>query len=126
VRELLLHSHPHTTTFFCLDAHSGWLDASGKEQVGTRVFSLLHRSISTVGLCGLDRTLGFLIMRDLNDLVRVYKRQVLLQFTCFTSTQVQILTLEARGCVRPQVLGGLKTLVDHMQAQVYYSVYLLY
>jgi hypothetical protein len=65
-------------------------------------------------------------MRDLNDLVRVYKRQVLLQFTCFTSTKVQILTLEARRCVRPQVLGGLKTLVDHMQAQVYYSVYLLY
>jgi len=80
VRELLFHSDPHTSTFFFPDAHSGWLDASGKEQVGTRVFSLLHRSISTVGLCGLDRTLGFLIMRDLNDLVRVYKRQVLLQY----------------------------------------------
>jgi hypothetical protein len=81
VRKLLLHSDPHTTTFFFpFGAHSGWLDASGKEQVGTRVFSLLHRSISTVGLCGLDRTLGFLIMRDLNDLVRVYKRQVLRQY----------------------------------------------
>jgi WASH complex subunit strumpellin len=89
VRELLLQTDRASTTFF--DSHSGWLDGGGNEVVGTRTFSLLHRSIGTAGLRGVDRTLGFLIMRDLNDVLRFYKRQV--------------------G-------GGLKALQQHMHAEL--------
>ena len=53
VRELLLQTDRHSTTFF--DSQSAWVDASGKEVVGTRMFALLHRSVATAGMRGVDR-----------------------------------------------------------------------
>jgi len=40
---------------------------------------------------GVDQTLGFIIVRDLNDLLRFYRRQV---------------------------IGGLKVLLEHMQGEL--------
>mmetsp|Transcript_25594 Transcript_25594/g.52071 ORF Transcript_25594/g.52071 Transcript_25594/m.52071 type:complete len:1147 (+) Transcript_25594:262-3702(+) len=74
VREILLQTDRNKTVY--LDAQSGWYDpASGKEVFGIRTCSLLHQSIGAIGVRGVDRTLGFLIARDLQDAVRFYRRQ---------------------------------------------------
>ncbi len=44
--------------------------------VGIRTFSLLHKGVGIFGLTGLDRLLCFMIVRDLTDFARLYRRIV--------------------------------------------------
>ena len=67
VRELLQRTERVSTRY--VDAKSAWVDGGGKELVGMRTMTLLHRSIGAAGLRGVDRTLASLIVRDLNDVV---------------------------------------------------------
>ena len=75
VRELLQRTERVSTRY--VDAKSAWVDGGGKELVGMRTMTLLHRSIGATGLRGIDRTLASLIVRDLHDVVRFYKERVL-------------------------------------------------
>ena len=78
---------PRQTVF--VGASSSWVDKDGKEVVGMRTFSLLHRSIGTFGVTthcsctarahrrlmqvqGLDRLLSFMIVSELRSLEHVY------------------------------------------------------
>ncbi|EKX49139.1 hypothetical protein GUITHDRAFT_85883 [Guillardia theta CCMP2712] len=75
LREILLQTDSHKSLF--LTSHSGWFDMSGREIFGIRTCAILHRSLGTAGIRGLDKTISFMIVRDLNDVMRFYRRQVL-------------------------------------------------
>eukprot|EP00656_Telonema_subtile_P001385 TRINITY_DN10622_c0_g4_i2.p1 TRINITY_DN10622_c0_g4~~TRINITY_DN10622_c0_g4_i2.p1 ORF type:complete len:1069 (-),score=421.60 TRINITY_DN10622_c0_g4_i2:243-3449(-) len=70
MRQLMMHIDPRTTVF--VGASSSWVDKDGNEVVGMRTFTLLHRSIGTFGIQGLDRLLSFMIVTELRSLEHVY------------------------------------------------------
>jgi len=69
-RQLMMYIDPRQTVF--VGASSSWVDKEGKEVVGMRTFSLLHRSIGTFGVQGLDRLLSFMIVSELRSLESMY------------------------------------------------------
>ena len=73
-RELLLQTDPRRTVF--VDQMSAWVDVQGREVVGIRTFSILHRSVGIFGLTGMDKLLCFMIVRDLQRFVKAYRTEV--------------------------------------------------
>jgi len=82
VREVLLQTDRSQTIY--LDTHSGWYEpGGGKEVFGIRTCSLLQQSVGPIGVRGIDRTLAFIIVRDLQDAQRFYRRQGLVGLKVF-------------------------------------------
>jgi len=71
MRQLMVYIDPRNTIF--VGASSSWVDQKdGHEVVGMRTFTLLHRSIGTFGIQGLDRLLSFMIVTELRALEHRY------------------------------------------------------
>ena len=51
--------------------------AEHREIVGIRTFSLLMRSIGIFGLTGMDRLICFMLVKELQDFVRLYRRIII-------------------------------------------------
>lgn len=63
-RELIYQTSPARTVF--MDRMSAWYDpTSGREAVSLRSFALLLRSVSVVGLTGIDRLFSYMIVTDI-------------------------------------------------------------
>eukprot|EP00471_Norrisiella_sphaerica_P000575 CAMPEP_0184482552 /NCGR_PEP_ID=MMETSP0113_2-20130426/4111_1 /TAXON_ID=91329 /ORGANISM="Norrisiella sphaerica, Strain BC52" /LENGTH=1139 /DNA_ID=CAMNT_0026862353 /DNA_START=88 /DNA_END=3507 /DNA_ORIENTATION=+ len=77
VRELLAQCSPDKTVY--IECNQGWYDQQLREVVGIRTFDFLYKGVGVFGLCGVDRLVSFMIVRDLNKLTRIYKR--LMDFT---------------------------------------------
>jgi len=73
-REILFQTDPRKTNY--VESMQGWYDEKQREVVGIRTFSLLHRGVGTFGLTGMDKLLCFMIVQDLSDFVRVYRRTI--------------------------------------------------
>jgi len=73
-RELIRHTDPAIT--FYVGALSAWVDKTGQEVVGMRLFNLLHRSVGIFGLHGIDRLLCFMVLRDLRTFELKFDRVV--------------------------------------------------
>eukprot|EP00823_Brevimastigomonas_motovehiculus_P005461 TRINITY_DN4036_c0_g1_i1.p1 TRINITY_DN4036_c0_g1~~TRINITY_DN4036_c0_g1_i1.p1 ORF type:complete len:1167 (+),score=288.35 TRINITY_DN4036_c0_g1_i1:375-3503(+) len=72
VRELIRQTDARTTVY--VDGLQGWYDEKNREVVGIRTFFLLHRSLGVFGLTGLDRLISFMIVKDLTDFVRLFRK----------------------------------------------------
>lgn len=75
VNELVRQTSPAATTY---SAHrQAWVRTSdGKEVVGTRTFALLRQGLGISGICGVDKLLSFMIVRDLTAFCKLYRRIV--------------------------------------------------
>ena len=74
-RELLKLTDYRTTVY--LDQMSGWYDCErGKELVGLRTFTSLSDSIGIFGIHGLDKLYSFMIVKELQDLVKDARKQI--------------------------------------------------
>ncbi|CAN8006003.1 unnamed protein product, partial [Ixodes pacificus] len=68
-REVLRITDPRTTVY--VDQSNSWFDnKSHVEIVNLSLFSLLQKSIGTPGLTGLDRLLSFMIVKELQGILR--------------------------------------------------------
>ena len=74
VRQLLQQTSPRTSVY--IESRQGWYDAKMTEVVGIRTFSLLSRAVGIFGLTGVDRLLSFMIVRDMTNFVRLYRRSL--------------------------------------------------
>jgi len=72
VREMLQQTDPRKNVY--VDSMQGWYDASNREVVGIRTFSLLHGGVGIFGLMGMDKLVSFFIVRDLNEFVRLHRK----------------------------------------------------
>jgi WASH complex subunit strumpellin len=76
VREVLSLTDVQASVY--LDANSGWFEAStGKELLGIRTCSMLHKSVGTAGVRGIDTTLAFLIVSQIQKFVKFHRGEVL-------------------------------------------------
>jgi WASH complex subunit strumpellin len=75
VNELVRQTSPATTTY---SVHrQGWFRVSdGREAVGVRTFALLRHGLGISGLCGVDKLLSFMIVRDLTAFCKLYRKIV--------------------------------------------------
>eukprot|EP00300_Choanocystis_sp_HF-7_P005246 c13971_g1_i1.p1 GENE.c13971_g1_i1~~c13971_g1_i1.p1 ORF type:complete len:1115 (+),score=343.04 c13971_g1_i1:206-3346(+) len=73
VQELMRQVDPARNIVY-VDSLSGWYDATGKEVLCLSSFSLMNRSISTIGLAGADKLLCFRIVRQLQQFISTYKK----------------------------------------------------
>lgn len=80
-RELLNQTDPIKTTY--VELAQGWIDNSGREVVGIRTFSLLHKGVGIFGLTGMDRLISFMIVSDMNKFVRMYRASISKQVAGF-------------------------------------------
>merc|ERR1719208_114423 len=53
-----------------------WLDNSGKEVVGLHTMQLMFNGLGAVGLKGLDRLVAFMMVSDMQKLVKWYRRHI--------------------------------------------------
>jgi WASH complex subunit strumpellin len=74
VNEILLQTDSKKTTY--VDMMTGWFDQPGNEVVGINTFSLLHTSIGTFGLTGIDTLLSFINVTCLDRLIKDYHTDV--------------------------------------------------
>ncbi|XP_077547549.1 WASH complex subunit strump isoform X4 [Haemaphysalis longicornis] len=75
-REVLRVTDPRTTVY--VDQSNAWFDVkSHAEVVNLSLFSLLQKSVGTPGLTGLDRLLSFMIVKELQAVLRSLERGVL-------------------------------------------------
>eukprot|EP01012_Entosiphon_sulcatum_P036838 TRINITY_DN4706_c0_g1_i1.p1 TRINITY_DN4706_c0_g1~~TRINITY_DN4706_c0_g1_i1.p1 ORF type:complete len:1149 (-),score=298.23 TRINITY_DN4706_c0_g1_i1:138-3584(-) len=74
LRELQNQIDPRRTTY--VDQLTSWYEG-GKEIVGLRTFTQLRESMSVFGLNGLDKLLCFMIVTDLQQLVKGIDKQIL-------------------------------------------------
>jgi len=74
VRELLAQTDPAKTVY--IECNQGWYDANLREVVGIRTFDFLYRGVGVFGLSGVDRLVCFMIVRDMNILIRMYRKQM--------------------------------------------------
>mmetsp|Transcript_21478 Transcript_21478/g.35261 ORF Transcript_21478/g.35261 Transcript_21478/m.35261 type:complete len:1140 (+) Transcript_21478:113-3532(+) len=74
VRELLAQTDPRKTVY--IECNQGWYNQQLREVVGIRTFDFLYRGVGVFGLCGVDRLICFMIVRDLNLLTRTYRKQM--------------------------------------------------
>lgn len=72
VRELLDQTNPFRTTY--VEARQGWYNYQAEEVIGMRSFSLLSRGVGMFGLTGIDRLICFMLVRDLNAFLKLYRR----------------------------------------------------
>ena len=70
VRELLHVASTRRTTYS--EALSAWCDDKGREVVGARTAHLLHRAMGCLGLAGMHRVLGFVVVQQLSEFGRAY------------------------------------------------------
>ena len=67
----------YDTSFSYLDQMSAWFEpGSVRELVGIKTFAQLQRSVGVYGICGLDRLLCFMIVKDLQGFTTVVRNQV--------------------------------------------------
>lgn len=72
-REVLRVTDPRTTVY--VDQSNAWFDVkSHAEVVNLSLFSLLQKSVGTPGLTGLDRLLSFMIVKELQAVLRSLER----------------------------------------------------
>lgn len=72
-REVLRVTDPRTTVY--VDQSNAWFDVkSHVEVVNLSLFSLLQKSVGTPGLTGLDRLLSFMIVKELQAVLRSLER----------------------------------------------------
>ncbi|KAK8773941.1 hypothetical protein V5799_011527, partial [Amblyomma americanum] len=72
-REVLRVTDPKTTVY--IDQSNAWFDAkSHVEVINLSLFALLQKSVGTPGLTGLDRLLSFMIVKELQGVLRSLER----------------------------------------------------
>uniref|UniRef100_A0A7S3YNZ3 WASH complex subunit strumpellin n=1 Tax=Lotharella globosa TaxID=91324 RepID=A0A7S3YNZ3_9EUKA len=74
VRELLAQCDPKKTVY--IECNQGWYNNQLREVVGIRTFDFLYRGVGVFGLCGVDRLVCFMIVRDLHVLTKTYRRNL--------------------------------------------------
>ncbi|GIY78616.1 WASH complex subunit 5, partial [Caerostris extrusa] len=75
-REVLRITDPRATIY--IDQTTTWYDFKTHSEIVTlKLFSLIQKSIGTPGLTGLDRLLSFMIVTELQSLLRSYERMIL-------------------------------------------------
>ncbi|KAG8184568.1 hypothetical protein JTE90_007684 [Oedothorax gibbosus] len=74
-REILRITDPKTTVY--IDQSTTWYDFKTHSEIVTlKLFSLIQKSIGTPGLTGLDRLLSFMIVTELQGIIRSYERLI--------------------------------------------------
>lgn len=74
-REILRITDPKTTIY--LDQMSCWYDSKTKNEIiNLRLFSLIQKTVGTPGLTGLDRLLSFMIVTELQGVLKSIERLV--------------------------------------------------
>jgi WASH complex subunit strumpellin len=71
---LLTLSSPGDTVF--APAGDGWFTPGGEEFAGLRLFTMLRESLGVAGVTGLDRLLGFLLVRRLDVTLRRFQAEM--------------------------------------------------
>ncbi|XP_042898977.1 WASH complex subunit 5 [Parasteatoda tepidariorum] len=75
-REILRITDPRLTVY--IDQMTAWYDSkTHNEVVNLKLFSLIQKSIGTPGLTGLDRLMSFMIVTELQTLVRIYEKLII-------------------------------------------------
>ncbi|XP_067134229.1 WASH complex subunit 5 [Centruroides vittatus] len=75
-REILRITDPKTTIY--LDQMSCWYDSKTKNEIiNLRLFSLIQKTVGTPGLTGLDRLLSFMIVTELQGVLKLIERIVI-------------------------------------------------
>lgn len=77
VRELLAQTDPRKTVY--IECNQGWYSQTGnslREVVGIRTFDFLNRGVGVFGLCGVDRLICFMVVRDMNLFVKTYRKNM--------------------------------------------------
>lgn len=59
-----------------IDTMSGWFDVAGNEIVGINTFSLLHHSLGTFGLRGIDTLLSFINVTNLERFNKSFQQDI--------------------------------------------------
>ena len=70
--ELLSVTNPRNTMF--LQPSNAWFDLQGNEVLGIRMLALMHSSVQTFGLTGLDRLICFKLTKSLQTWVRSFRK----------------------------------------------------
>jgi WASH complex subunit strumpellin len=73
-REILLQTDSRRATY--VDQLASWIDPAGNEIVGLRTFGAIHKSVGTFGLTGIDKLLCFMIVRDLREFTKLYRKHI--------------------------------------------------
>jgi WASH complex subunit strumpellin len=73
IREILHQTDPRRSVY--IETRYSWYALDGKEILGIRGFNKLHKSVSTIGLCGLDKLLSFMIVEKLQTFVKAHRRE---------------------------------------------------
>jgi WASH complex subunit strumpellin len=79
VNELLAQTDSKKSIY--VDMMSGWFDPSGTELVGINTFSLLHHSVGTFGLTGIDTLLSFINVTHLERFIKGYNQEIVKNIT---------------------------------------------
>jgi len=87
VRELLAQCDPKKTVY--IECNQGWYNQQLREVVGIRTFDFLYRGVGVFGLCGVDRLVCFMIVRDLNLLTRIYRKCMDFQHSKLVSSLIE-------------------------------------
>lgn len=74
VNELMNVTNPRTTMY--LQASNAWFDMSGNELMGIRQLTLLHQSVSTFGLTGVDKLLCYMLVNRINMWVKSFRLMI--------------------------------------------------
>jgi hypothetical protein len=59
-----------------LQASNAWFDMSGNELMGIRQLTLLHQSVSTFGLTGVDKLLCYMLVNRINMWVKSFRLMI--------------------------------------------------
>ena len=74
VNELVNVTNPRTTMY--LQASNAWFDMGGNELMGIRQLNLLHKSVSTFGLTGVDKLLCFMLVSRIKMWLKSFRLMV--------------------------------------------------
>lgn len=75
-REIIRITDPRSTIY--IDQMTAWYDAKiHSEIINLKLFSLIQKSVGTPGLTGLDRLLSFMIVTELQGIIRSYEVNIL-------------------------------------------------
>lgn len=75
-REIIRITDPRSTVY--IDQMTAWYDSrSHNEIINLKLFSLIQKSVGTPGLTGLDRLLSFMVVTELQSIIRSYEVNIL-------------------------------------------------
>ena len=75
VRELLAQTDARRTVY--IESSQGWYSPSTlREIVGIRTFDYLYKGVGVFGLCGVDRLICFMIVRDFKFFIKGYRKGI--------------------------------------------------